>query len=413
MGQWQFHTPDGVADILPDDCYAKRQLESQLRELFRRGGYQEIETPGIEFYDVYASGSGLAPQEGLFKFFDQQGRILCLRYDGTVPAARVAATLYRDSQLPLRFSYVNSMYRYNEFGGGRQREFAQAGVELMGSQSPAADAEVIAMAIEAAQTIGIKDLQVSIGQVNFFKGLVTEWGLDEEIALKLPHLIDAKDMVALEELADRVGLTGKAREVLLLMPSLYGTYEVIDQLASLVSNPLCLNALDNLRAVLDQLDLYGLLQYVSLDLGQLQSLNYYTGIIFKGFTYGLGFPLFSGGRYDQLVGNFGRDLSATGFSMGLNFALQALRRQGLKLPERPAVDFLGYHPARRADALALARQMRQNGWAVVCDYENQTLAELRSRVGQSDFAAILYLGETGDELEELTAEPGDSTATAE
>ena len=99
--------------------------------------------------------------------------------------------------------------------------------------------------------------------------------------------------------------------------------------------------------------------------------------------------------------------------MGLNFALQALRRQGLKLPERPAVDFLGYHPARRADALALARQMRQNGWAVVCDYENQTLAELRSRVGQSDFAAILYLGETGDELEELTAEPGDSTATAE
>ncbi len=402
MGQWQFHTPDGVSDILPDDCYAKRQLETQLRELFRRGGYQEIETPGIEFYDVYASGSGLAPQEGLFKFFDQQGRILCLRYDGTVPAARVAATLYRDSQLPLRFSYVNSMYRYNEYGGGRQREFSQAGIELMGSQSPAADAEVIAMAIEAAQAIGIQDLQVSIGQVNFFKGLIAEWGLDAEVAQKLPPLIDAKDMVALEELADRVGLTGTAREVLLLMPSLYGTYDVLDQLANLVTNPLCHEALDNLRAVLDQLELYGLLSYVSLDLGQLQSLNYYTGIIFKGFTYGLGFPLFSGGRYDQLVANFGRDLSATGFSMGLNFALQALRRQGLKLPVRPAVDFLGYHPARRADALARARQMRQNGWAVVCDYENQTLEDLKARVGQSDYASILYLGENGDDLEELS-----------
>ncbi|MDD2533199.1 MAG: ATP phosphoribosyltransferase regulatory subunit [Eubacteriales bacterium] len=402
MGQWQFHTPDGVSDILPDDCYAKRQLEKQLRELFQRGGYQEIETPGIEFYDVYASGSGLAPQEGLFKFFDQQGRILCLRYDGTVPAARVAATLYRDSQLPLRFSYVNSMYRYNEFGGGRQREFAQAGVELMGSQSPAADAEVIAMAIEAAQAIGIKDLQVSIGQVNFFKGLVAEWGLAEEVAQKLPRLIDAKDMVALEELADGVGLEAKAREVLLLMPSLYGTYDVLDQLAGLVSNPLCLDALANLRAVLEQLDLYGLLPYVSLDLGQLQSLNYYTGIIFKGFTYGLGFPLFSGGRYDQLVTNFGRDLSATGFSMGLNFAMQALRRQGQNLPDRPTVDFLGYHPSRRADALARARSMRQDGWAIVCDYDNQTLEALRGRVGNSDYAKVLYLGAEGDELITLT-----------
>lgn len=408
MGQWQFHTPDGVTDVLPDDCYAKRQLESQLRELFWRSGYSEIETPGIEFYDVYASGSGLAPQEGLFKFFDQQGRILCLRYDGTVPTARVAATLYRDSQLPLRFSYINSMYRYNEFGGGRQREFTQAGVELMGSQSPAADAEIIAMAIEAAKTIGIKDLQVSIGQVNFFKGLVDEWGLDEEVAQKLPRLIDAKDMVALEELADRIGLPARAREVLLLMPSLYGTYEVIDQLGSLVSNPLCHDALSNLRAVLDQLDAFGLLEYVSLDLGQLQSLNYYTGIIFKGFTYGLGFPLFSGGRYDQLVGNFGRDLSATGFSIGLNFALTALRRQGRPLASRPAIDFLGYHPSRRADALAKAQQMRKDGWAVVCDYDDKTYDQLKSLVNNSDYAAILYLGENGDDLEELNS---DETST--
>lgn len=403
MGQWQFHTPDGVQDILPDDCYAKRQLEAKLRDLFWQRGYLELETPGIEFYDVYASGSGLAPQEGLFKFFDQQGRILCLRYDGTVPVARVAATLYRDSQLPLRFSYVNSMYRYNEFGGGRQREFTQAGVELMGSQSPAADAEIIAMAIESAQAIGIKDLQVSIGQVNFFKGLVAEWGLDAEIAEKLPRLIDAKDMVAIEELADRIGLAGSAREVLLQMPSLYGTYEVIDQLEALVENALSREALANLRAVLEHLDAAGLLAYVSLDLGQLQSLNYYSGVIFKGFTYGLGFPLFSGGRYDQLVGNFGRDLSATGFSIGLNFALQALRRQGYHLPGRPAVDFLGYHPSRQREALARARDMRQNGWPVVCDYDGKSYAELTDLAQRSEFASVLYLGADSDEIETIDA----------
>jgi len=232
------------------------------------------------------------------------------------------------------------MYHYNESGGGRQREFTQAGVELMGSQSPAADAEIIAMAIESAQAIGIKDLQVSIGQVNFFNGLVAEWGLEVEIAEKLLRLIDAKDMVAIEELADRIGLAGKAREVLLQMPSLYGTYEVIDQLETLVENSLSREALENLRAVLAHLDAAGLLEFVSLDLGQLQSLNYYSGVIFKGFTYGLGFPLFSGGRYDQLVSNFGRDLSATGFSIGLNFALTALRRQGHSLPARQPSIFL-------------------------------------------------------------------------
>jgi len=339
----------------------------------------------------------------LFKFFDQQGRILCLRYDGTVPAARVAATLYRDSQLPLRFSYINSMYRYNESGGGRQREFTQAGVELMGSQSPAADAEIIAMAIESAQAIGIKDLQVSIGQVNFFNGLVAEWGLEVEIAEKLLRLIDAKDMVAIEELADRIGLAGKAREVLLQMPSLYGTYEVIDQLETLVENSLSREALENLRAVLAHLDAAGLLEFVSLDLGQLQSLNYYSGVIFKGFTYGLGFPLFSGGRYDQLVSNFGRDLSATGFSIGLNFALTALRRQGHSLPARPAVDFLGYHPSRQADALERARQMRQNGWSVVCDYDGKGYAELTQLAEHGEFASILYLGPDSDEIE--TIEP--------
>ena len=134
MGKWQFHTPDGVADLLPEDCAAKRRLENSLRQLFDQRGYREVETPGIEFYDVYAAGSGFAAQEGLFKFFDQQGRILCLRYDGTVPVARLAATVCRDAEPPLRFSYIGNMYRYNEYGGGRQREFAQAGIELLGSQ---------------------------------------------------------------------------------------------------------------------------------------------------------------------------------------------------------------------------------------------------------------------------------------
>jgi ATP phosphoribosyltransferase regulatory subunit len=396
MRQWQFHTPDGVMDYLPEDCNAKRRLENQLRSLFQGSGYEEIETPGIEFYDVYASGSGLVPQEGLFKFFDQQGRILCLRYDGTVPTARVAATLYRDSQLPLRFCYINTMYRYNESGGGRQREFTQAGVELMGSQAPEADAEVIATAIAAARAAGIEDLQVSIGQVNFFKGLLAEWGLAAEEAQLLPRLIDAKDMVALE---DRLGLNEKARAVLLMMPSQYGTYDVIDQLASLVSHPLCLAALANLREVLDILADYGLLSYVSLDLGMLQSLNYYTGVIFKGFTYGLGFPLFSGGRYDQVSAAFGREMPATGFSIGLNFVLTALRRQGRQPAPLPGITLLAYAPGQRALALQRAGELRSSGLRVTCDCENLSFEQLAAVQAGQAYTSVLYLSTDGEMTE--------------
>ena len=190
MSTWKFYTPDGVMDWLPEDCEAKRRLESGLRQLFTLNGYREIETPGIEFYDAYAAGGGFAPQESLFKFFDEKGRILCLRYDGTIPAARLASTLLRDAALPLRLSYINEMYRYQAFGGGRQREFTQAGVELMGVSTPEADAEVIAMAIEGARACGIENLQVSLGQVAFFKGLMRDYDISDESAKALQRCID-------------------------------------------------------------------------------------------------------------------------------------------------------------------------------------------------------------------------------
>ena len=395
MGMWQFHTPDGVTDLLPDECAAKRRLEQQLRQLFSRRGYREVETPGIEFYDVFAAGDGFAAQEGLFKFFDQQGRILCLRYDGTIPVARLAATVCRDAEPPLRFSYLGNMYRYNEYGGGRQREFAQAGVELLGSRTPEADAEVIATAIAAALACGIQDLQVSLGQVDFFRGVLAEWDITGEEAAILPRLIDSKETLALEEMAERLHLPAPARKVLLKMASSSGNADLPEELAALVKHPVACAALQNLREVLAILDDYNCSQYVSVDLGMLQSLNYYTGIIFKGFTYGIGFPLFSGGRYDQVVRSFGRDLSATGFSIGLNFVLTALRRQNQPEPRPDPVTLLGYDPARRAEAFALARCWRQDGQRVICDCEGNSPARLRElcRCQRADRAA--YLGADG------------------
>lgn len=390
MGQWQFHTPEGVIDYLPEECAVKRGLENKLRAFFSARGYDEIETPGIEFYDVYAGSKVFTPQETLFKFCDHKGRILCLRYDGTVPAARLAATVCRDSAPPLRFSYLGNMYRFNEAGGGKQREFTQGGLELLGIDSADADGEIIAAAIGSAQALGIRDIQVSIGQVGFFKGLVEKWQLSNDDAEHLQNMIDTRQTVALDELISRLGLSEEDRAVLELMTSHDGSTNVIDKLMELVDYPECVEALNNLRAVLAVLDDYELMPYISLDLGMLQSINYYTGIIFKGFTYGLGFPLFSGGRYNGAIAAFGRDMAATGFSIGINFAMSALRRQGLiETRLNPAIKLI-YTEKVRKKALAVCAKWRQNGLRVICQSaqdSNLDMTELVPFAGVIDEAA--------------------------
>lgn len=358
MGKRKYYTPDGVSDILPEECSAKREIESKLRNFFSLNGYEEIETPGIEFYDVYSAGEGFAPQEGMFKFFDDKGRILSLRYDGTVPVARVASTLLKDTKPPLRFSYIGNMYRYNETGGGKQREFTQAGVELMGSSNPGADAQIISLAIESALLLGISDLQVSLGNVEFFKGIMEEWDISYEFEDILTRLIDGKETVAIEDFADGLGLPANAKKVLMEMTSSSGTFEFIEYMRGLAENERSIKALDNLHEVLCILEDMGLLKYVSLDLGMLQSLDYYTGTIFKGFTYGIGFPLFSGGRYDNVAGEFGRDLSSTGFSIGVNFAMNALRRQNKSEKYKGSLLVIGYEREARKKAFDYAKKMR-------------------------------------------------------
>ncbi len=392
MSQWRFHTPDGVADILPDDCARMREIESSIRQVFRRRGFAEIRTPGLEYYDVYATGRGLAPQEDLFKFFDAQGRILALRYDGTVPAARLAATLLRDEAPPLRLSYVEPMFRYGEPGGIRQREFTQAGVELMGAASPEADAEVLCTAMEALRAAGLQDFQVSVGQVAFFKGLREAWGLSAEEADLLSRLIDSKEMVALEEMADRIGLRGDDREALLQMPSLYGSYEVLDRMEALVGNPVSRDALANLRGILEILEDAGQLSAVSVDLGMLRSLDYYTGMIVKGFTYGIGYPILSGGRYDNVVSEFGRTLSSTGFSIGVDRLMSALRRQGSPpAPFRPDV-LLGAGPGRAARRAALlwADAARAQGRTVARDVGGLSPDGLRAEAEARGIPEVRY-----------------------
>ena len=269
----KFYTPDGFTDQLPGVCAFKRELEARLRNLFLMNGYDEIETPGIEYFDVYKS---FVAEEELYKFTDGKGRLLCTRYDGTIPVARYAAG--RNDTLPMRLSYIENMYRAGQIGGGKQSGFTQAGIELLGASGSKSDAEVLALAIKSALELGLTDLQVSVGQVQFFKGLSRQLGLSGETIAKVKAAISNRDSVTIEKL----DLSREDKDTLLMITESGGTYDTIDQMLPRVTDEGAKAALGNIKEILDIMERYGYLKYVSVDLGLIESIDYYTGMVFTG-----------------------------------------------------------------------------------------------------------------------------------
>lgn len=398
MSKWKIYTPEGVQDILTEDCYLKRNLESNIREQFKAWGYNEIESPTIEFFDAFSADSDSAPQETMFKFFDQNGRILVLRPDLTIPVARIAATKYRDVEQHLKFCYIGNCYKYNEMGGGKQKEYTQAGVEILGVSTPEADAEVIAAAITAVRSTGLENFQIDIGQVEFFKGLMEETGVSESDTEQMRRLIDSKDFLGIEELVKVHAIREDLKELILSLPKLFGSIDLLDRVEKITTNRRSLEALANLRQVVEILEDYGFGKYVSVDLGMVQGLHYYTGIIFRGFTYGIGFPIVSGGRYDTLVEKFGKKSPATGFSLGINMVLTALDRQ--KIPtEKPAVDTLVcYQPEGRKTAFEIGSELRKQGLSVEMDIKGEGSEVAKAYAKAKGIGGVLYIRNT-DQIE--------------
>ncbi len=409
MTKWKIYTPEGVQDVLANECFVKRNIEEKVRKVFRSSGFYEVETPIVEFYDAFLAEDGITAQETMFKFFDQQGRILVLRPEITIPIARLAATKYKDFEHPLRFCYIGNTFNYKELGGGKQKEFTQAGVELLGINSPEADAEVIATAINAVRAAGLENFQIDIGQVDFFKGLMEETGLTAEETEQMRVLIDRKDYLAVEELVKTHNIREDLKELVLSLPRLFGSLDVIETVEKYSLNEKSINALENLRRVLKILEDYGLSKYVSIDLGMVQNLNYYTGIIFRGFTYGAGFPILSGGRYDKLVEKFGKVSPATGFSLGINMVMMALERQKIEA-EKPAIDSLiCYKEEGRKTAFEVCQTLRDQGLVVEIDVTGKEPEDVKGYARLKGIGGIIRI--LDDQRIEVTNIEKDETST--
>lgn len=361
MNQRLLHTPDGVRDIYSLECEKKNVLEQRLHQRLKTYGYHDIQTPSFEYFDVFSQEVGTIPSRELFKFFDREGDTLVLRPDFTPSIARSAAKYYMDETRPIRMCYMGNTFVNNSSYQGRLKESTQLGAELLGDASPEADAEMIAMVIELLLDAGLKEFQVSIGQIDFFKGFLLAAGLDEEQEFTLRELISNKNNFGIEEFLDDIRMPKTCREAFIRMPQLFGNAEVLKEARRLADNSRSIGAIERLEAVYHALKLYDLTDYISFDLGLVSKYKYYTGVIFQAYTYGTGEPIVKGGRYDNLLARFGKDFAATGFAVVIDQLMSALSRQKIAIPVEADGRLVLYDASSRDVAIHLAVSMRKDG----------------------------------------------------
>lgn len=365
MGKQLLHTPDGVKDIYGEEYARKLEVESRLHENIRLYGYEEIQTPAFEFFDVFSKEIGTTPSRELYKFFDKDNNTLVLRPDFTPSIARCAAKYFGEENVPLRFSYVGSTFTNTSDLQGKLKESTQMGAELIGDDSVEADGEIISLVIKSLLHAGLKRFQVTIGEVEYFKGLCEEAGLDEETEMDLRACISGKNYFAAQELLQERAVAEPYHSRLLKVADMFGDMCSLPEAKAMVSNSRSLKAIERLEKLYEVLKAYGVEEYISFDLGMLSKYKYYTGVIFKAYTYGVGDAVVKGGRYDSLLRQFGKEAPAVGFCMIIDSILEALSRQKVKLPLQEPAQIVSYGPDNFSEKLAEAQRLRAEGHAAV------------------------------------------------
>lgn len=367
-----FHTPEGVRDIYNDECSQKRSLQEKLHCVFRRYGYEDIETPGFEYFEVFSREVGTIPSKDLYKFFDREGNTLVLRPDFTPSVSRACATYFNPEKEVVSLCYTGNTFINNSSFRGRLKETTQMGVERMGDDSPEADAEILAMTVECLLATGLTEFQVSVGQVDYYKAIFAQTGLSQEEEEELRELISQKNYFGVEELVKNKNMDKSLARVLSQLPQMFGSTEVLEKAKSLTDNPQALKAVARLEEIYELLKVYGYEKYVTFDFAMLSKYHYYTGIIFQAYTYGTGEALIKGGRYNQLMKHFGKPAASIGFAIVVDNLLMALSRQKIEMEGEEGVTVITYRKENRIQAIQKAKELRAQGRNVALRPEKVT-----------------------------------------
>ena len=386
MPKSKVQLPEGVRDIIAEEAYAKRCVEQDARDMFLRCGYQEIETPTFEYASVFDSELGDLRMENMVHFFDADGRMLTMRPDFTLPCARLVTALKDSFPAPVRVFYIGNAFGLEHNTGRTRREFSQAGAELMGIEGAQADAEIIVTATQVLEQMGLFSYILDIGHVGVFRALYKEAGMTGKQADALRGLLNQKNAMEALDLMKGMGIDDQMQGQFLLLIDLFGGIEVLEQARQEIFATGCAQTLDELQRVCDMLSECGLRDRISIDLGHLTNMDYYTGTVFRAMADGVGSPLLSGGRYDNVLSQFGRPMPATGFAVSISHVLTALDNERA-WKKKPSVSLLiGSADENMGRALCLAAQRRRQGEVVLtirCNSERE-LTDLKDEYDAKD-----------------------------
>lgn len=360
-GHGLLHTPEGVRDIYGDECRRKLHVEETLKKVFERYGFQHIQTPMFEFFDIFNKERGTVPSKDMYKFFDRENNTLVLRPDITPSIARCAAKYFKEEEFPIRLCYLGNTFINNSSYQGKLKEVTQIGCELINDDTSDADAEMMALVIECLLETGLKDFQIDAGHADFLAGLFEEAELDDEEVKQLKGLIASKNIFGVEEFVSTKNMSADLKELFLKLPDLFGTMDVISYAQTRVGNERSRKALERMEKVYHILEVYGYSKYISFDLGMVSKYAYYTGMIFYAYTYGTGEAVASGGRYNHLMEQFGKEAPAIGLAILVDPLMMALSRQGIDTREDFIHTMVLYPQENRETAIHLANFYRRQG----------------------------------------------------
>ena len=314
MKERLLHTPDGVKDYIDGEYRKKLYIQESIHQVFLHHGCLDIQPPTFEYFDVFGNEIGTTASKDLFKFFDKEGHTLVLRSDFTPSIARCAAKYYLKDDEAVKLCYMGNTFSNSTEYQGKLKETTQCGVELMGDGSIKADGEILSMVVEALKAVEITDFQISVGHAGFFHALLDAAQLHEKASL-LRELLDNKNFLGLEAFIAQLDISNELKQLLGLLGCFNTTANelklAIENATNYPNVKAALLELDALDSCLKELEID---RYISYELGMISNLSYYTGIIFAGYTYGIGEPIVKGGRYDTLLGNFGKSAPAIGFA---------------------------------------------------------------------------------------------------
>lgn len=355
--------PEGTRDLILDECVIKRSLERDIDDIFKKWGYKEVITPTLEFYETFNYNSQTLREEDMYKFFDDKGRILVLRPDMTIPIARVVETKLKDAEFPIKLRYTSNVFRVHERLGGKRNEYTDCGVELIGSEDKKSDLEVLVLALEALKKLGLNDFKLEIGNIGFFNGAFKNLDIDQEHREVIAQFIEDKNLKSLKDYLEELDIKEEYKKFFNKLPWMFGDNGILEEAKKLAFNNKIKENLEYLEVLYSQLEALGYGQNVTFDLGMVPRLNYYTGMIFRGYGEGVGNTLLRGGRYDRLIQSSNNYVPAIGFSIDINSVIPNVKLNK-NLNEDENIYKIYFSEQNRIEAIKKSEELRKQGYIV-------------------------------------------------